>query len=275
VSLIRGQRRILSGALLCVASLSCGDGTGPAGSSVLSTALAQFAGVEPYFSTGLRRGNAAEVGPFGAVPSSCLFVAASTSFVCPEITTNGISVSRSYQLLDVGGQPLGAFDQNTVNAIRVTSQASGTYVTPATFTQPAVTTSFTSAGEHTYGGLLSGIREINGEATTVATVTKSGKSTNTTSELVISRIAPPLTQADVNASDGFGFPKSGKITTAVTGTDTLGVAFNAQVETTFNGTPIVTTRVARDGGPTVTYNCEYSKTAVGSSTQTFVTCSQP
>ncbi len=260
-------RRFASVALSALALGSCTDGTGPSANAALSAVLAQFVGAEPFFAIGLERANAPEVGPTGNLPG-CLLNSSSTTFVCPEITTNGISVTRTYQLLDASALPVAAFAVSTVAAIRITSNASGTINTPASFSSLAVVTAFTTVGEHIYSGFLSGPREINGEVTTVAAVRKNGKTTYTTTELAVSHIVPPVSQVDFLASDGFGFPMSGKITSAVAGTDTLGVAFTAQVETTFNGTPVVVTVVARSG-TTVTYTCTYAR---GSGNAVFVTC---
>ena len=102
------------------------------------------------------------LGPASAPdPSSCPFQAASESFVCPPITAGGLTLSRSFTLVDAAGAKQAAFDRATTSSFRLTSTVGGTKAE-----NDFTTTTVEGEQEVTVTGLLTDRHTINGSSTT-------------------------------------------------------------------------------------------------------------
>lgn len=188
--------------------------------------------------SGLVRGFApASVGNISApVPGACVYAASSQNFVCPTVSTGGLTVSQSYVLLSSAGTPQTQFNQGTTAAIRTSTSLAGTT------SNPGMTLVIDQQQQLTLSGLLTGRHLINGTSvlrmksmtsrvggpgldTLVMTVT------TTTTDLAV-----PSASAGANA-----YPASGTMTMDMTVNDSgiLGTSTTRAV-LTFNGTSKVT-----------------------------------
>jgi hypothetical protein len=95
------------------------------------------------------------------VPSSCAYAAESQSFVCPPTTRGGLTITRSFTLLDASGAPQSQFDPSTTAAVRTNTRVVGRLTTGL------VTTTIDDVRELTLSGLRSGTHVLNGSSTTI------------------------------------------------------------------------------------------------------------
>lgn len=169
---------------------------------------------------------------FGAPdPASCSYDTTSKSFICPSVSVTGITVTRSFTVLDASGSPQSQFDQRTTAAVRMKTSIAGTVTTGSTSMM------VDQQQEITLSGLLSGTHALDGSSLghVVGTV-NGGTSTvpvNITTGTTITNLVLPAAASGVNR-----WPRSG--TVVVTVAHALGVAgFPAMTSTasiTFNGT---------------------------------------
>jgi hypothetical protein len=166
----------------------------------------------------------------GTALEGCAFIASSQSFVC-QISNAGVTMTRSFQLLDASDTPQSAFDPATTAAIRTTIDMTGT-----TGAGTAFPSSILHHNEQTVSGLLTTTRTVSGESSTRFIRTSSaGADTLTTSTTVdftvprrtnsLERIYPTGTVA--TTASGAGLP-----------------AAQMSVTTTFNGTSTATLAVS-------------------------------
>ncbi len=173
------------------------------------------------------------------IPSGCAYAAASQSFVCPAVTTNGVTVTSSYSLFDAAGQPLSQFNATTVASLRVRSTVAGTITSNGT----ALT--IDAQQDQTLSGLQSATHTLNGTSTMNVSGTGisptlpgpfSMHSTTTINNLVL----PAHGAAN-------SYPLSGTVTvdqaTAISG----GLSVTSKVVMTFNGTSKVSVAMTVDG----------------------------
>lgn len=192
-------------------------------------------------------------------PGNCSYTSTSQSFVCPTVTSNGLTVQRSYQLLDNNGAPQSSFGITTTR-IRLTTDISGTVNPGSVPDAPAAISSMTLARHEvlTLSDLLSTTsHRIDGTSTsqmsTSVTTTPGSAPTpvivaggDTTTNLVV--------PATPGANGQSAYPLSGTIVNSQT--TTVGSGSSATVTpvravTTFTGSATVTFTLTT-GGRTIT-----------------------
>ena len=90
------------------------------------------------------------------VPSSCSYDSATKSFICPSVFVTGISVSRSFTLLDASGNPQSQFDRTSTAAVRMKTTFAGTV------TSGTSTVAVDQQQDMTLSGLLTGVHRLDG-----------------------------------------------------------------------------------------------------------------
>jgi hypothetical protein len=127
---MRSIRRLRVAALVALAAFAnaCSDSsTAPA--AVQPAPLSQvLAELQPSSLTPLNSqiSVAPAAGLSAPEPSSCSYDATTKSFVCPNVTVTGVTVSRSFTLLDKDGTPQSQYDKTTTAAVRMKSSFAGT-----------------------------------------------------------------------------------------------------------------------------------------------------
>ena len=124
------------------------------------------------------------------VPSACPYDNATQRFVCPAVTVNGLTFTRSFQLLDVANTPHSRFEASVV-AIRTFSTVKGTLTNAATGgpayaidRQEVMTLSGIRTDRHTLNGVATSL--VEGTITTArGTVHTKTTQTETTTNLVL------------------------------------------------------------------------------------------
>lgn len=181
------------------------------------------------------------------VPSSCSYVAASSSFACPAHTFAGVTATRSFQLLDGSGAPQASFTPSVVS-IRMTTDIAGTLTPPAIPNSPVPVTIPAATIERREVLTLTGLgatdqRRISGTANTTvsSTVSFNGPAVplTVTGADTISNLVLPATPGSASQP---AFPLSGSLIN-VERVALGGLApFSQTVRTvtTFNGTSTVT-----------------------------------
>ncbi len=164
--------------------------------------------------------------------SGCAYTAASRSFVCPAVLTNGLTITQSYTLLDAAGTAQVEYGPSSTAAVRTNMRSTGTIA------GGGGSVAVDQTQELTLSGLLAGAHLLNG--TSVARVAASKASgtlapfTSTTTS-TISDLALPASAGAQPA-----WPTSGTITLdATVETAVAGVARGAAVThalITFTGT---------------------------------------
>jgi hypothetical protein len=162
-------------------------------------------------------------------PASCSYDSATKSFICPSVSVTGVTVTRSFTLLDASGNPQSQFDPTTTAAVRMKSTFAGT------ITYNGSTVNVDQQQASTLSGLLTGVHTLNG--TSLGHLTGNvGNGTTTTQ--VASTISTTITDLVLpQSSTGANpWPQSGTI--AATAATTLGALPTVTVNTsiTFNGT---------------------------------------
>src|SRR5215510_12618489 len=154
--------------VVCCAMLgACADGVAPGDPDVtaprdpdvtLDMLLADFNSVHALRNQLL---NNYEIVPWDVVTDSipaadtCPYDVSTRRFVCPTMTTsNGLTMTRSFQLLDVSGVPQSAFSPTETRAIRAVADLNGTV--DSTSSTPPYTLKVSSHREHTLSGLPGG-----------------------------------------------------------------------------------------------------------------------
>ena len=175
-----------------------------------------------------------------AVPSSCAYSASSKSFACATVTSNGLTITRSYMLFDANGTPQSAFDAKTTSSIRMMSSVKGT-VTP---TSGSGALTIDQQDDMTLSGLLGSTRVMNGTSSAKITGTVSTGGTqqpiSTTSATTIANLTMPAT-----AMMG-SWPTSGTITSDNTSSGG-GTSVHLIMQMSFDGTSKVAITMTIDG----------------------------
>jgi hypothetical protein len=161
------------------------------------------------------------------VPSSCTYDGASKSFVCPNVSVTGVTVSRAFTLYDASDNPQTAFDRTTTAAVRLQTSFAGTVTSGTT------TLVVDQQQDVKVSGLLTGAHVLNGSSLGHVSGTTGAAATPITSSVAttISNLALPRESTGPNR-----FPASGTVS-ALTET-TVGVLpkITTNVAITFNGT---------------------------------------
>jgi hypothetical protein len=220
---------------------ACGSdaGTGPTATAPVDLATAFNEMSLPALSavTSLTGGVAAPSA--SGVPSGCAYVAASQNFVCPAVTSSGVTITSNYALLDAAGHPMSQFDANAVSALRVRNTVAGTV------TVDGDVLTVDGQQDQTLSGLQTATHTLNGTSTLNVSGTGSSETIpgtfTTHSTTTISNVVLP---AQGSTSP---YPKSGTIaidqTTSLLGSSALA----SRIVMTFNGTSKVAVALTFDG----------------------------
>lgn len=173
---------------------------------------------------------------FATAPSACAYNGATQSFACPDMSANGVTVTRSFQLLNASGTPQPAFDPATISAIRTFTTLKGLVAIGT----DAVT--FDHNETMTLSGLRTGTHVLDGTQLSRFTGTFDGIPLDETVATTIAGLQLP----DRNSTSRY--PKAGTIT--VTTTEPAMAGQPASVSTmviTFNGTSKVSITFTYNG----------------------------
>ena len=196
---------------------ACSDSTGPGtntpatldvASLVAQTSLGSLENLGAALGGGI-----ATIAPL-PVASGCTYSSASQSFACPTRTSDGVTITVSYTLLDAGGHPQSAADPAKIDAIRTITDISGTLQLPAGVRGGPVT--MTSHRDVTLSGLLAAHYLLNGTGTSSSSSTFGAAGSSETMsgqerESIVNVAVPP-------AGSATPWPTSGTIFMDVTST---------------------------------------------------------
>lgn len=223
---------------------ACSSDTAPSASQKLDVSAALGAmtvpGVSSAISTANSTASTAAVSMPAIVPSACSYAAASQSFTCPAVVVNGVTINRSYTLLDAQGQPQSAPDKSTTDGVEVLATMSGTMTMGGS--------SMTVNGMHQLKltGLLADKRLLDGldTAAVAGTMSMGGTSTPFTMRMSTQTkdVALPPSGSTTN------YPLSGMVTMqmAMTGGAVGSASTTAILE--FNGTSTATLTIKTSAG---------------------------
>jgi hypothetical protein len=171
-------------------------------------------------------------------PSSCSYDGVSKSFVCPTVSVNNVTVSRSFTLLDASGTPQAAFDKSTTAAVRMKTAFAGTLTTSDASVvidqEQDITLSGLQTGVHTLNGTSLG--HLTGHAGAGAATVPIA---TTISTAITSLVLP-------RSSSGSQWPQSGTIAATITDSSS-GTPLTAAITITFNGTSKALVSVTANG----------------------------
>lgn len=232
MSITRYSRLAILLATATLASACSDSSTGPSDvqPTTLSQALAELqltalAPVSAQLST-------VPIAALGAPdPASCSYDATTKSFICPNVSVTGITVTRSFTVLDASGIPQSQFDRSTTAAVRMKTTFAGTITTGNS------TVAVDQQQDITLSGLLTGIHTLNGNSLGhVVGSVAAGASTvpvNTTIGTTITNLVLPAAGSGANR-----WPRSGTVVATIANAFGVGSlpAMTSTVSITFNGT---------------------------------------
>lgn len=187
-------------------------------------------------------------------PGNCVFDASSGFFVCPTITSNGLTFTRMFRLLDAANHA-----QSKPSAETVAIETKSTVVGTLTFTGRTEGTS-TVAIDRRDDMTLSGIQTTKHTLNGTAETTIDGTLGTTLGPVRLKSIQTELTNNVVlpNARAGQKWPQSGSVqvdqTTTVTPNGQQSLTTATRETITFNGTSTVTITMTTGFG---TVTCHY------------------
>jgi hypothetical protein len=174
-----------------------------------------------------------------SIPTGCGYAAISQSFVCPAVTTNGVTVTSSYSLLDGTGRPMSQFDANTVASLRVRSTIAGVV------TASGDIYAIDGQQDQTLSGLQGATHTLNGTSTLNVSGTRSSSAIqgpfSTRSTTTMSNVVLPA------HGSSSAYPSSGSITLDQTTSFVGGLSVSSRMVMTFNGSSKVTVALTVDG----------------------------
>ncbi|MEO7455716.1 MAG: hypothetical protein ABIY52_05595 [Gemmatimonadaceae bacterium] len=220
-------------AIAFAAACSSDSSLGPSSTPVdLATAFSELQ--VPGISAAASAAGGLSIPSASSIPSGCGYVATSQNFVCPAVTSNGVTLTSSYSLLDAAGHSLTAFDAGTVASLRVKSSINGTVAVSGD--------ALTIAGEQdqTLSGLQSSSHTLNGTSTLNMHGTSS-TAINIQSTTTISNLVLPAHGATNQ------YPTSGTVAVDQVTSVSAGVSLASRVVMTFNGTSKVGVTLTVDG----------------------------
>ena len=236
--MIKPTRVLSIAAVALLAACGSDSSTGPAASQPVDLASAFTEMSLPAISAAAAITGGVAL-PVSAVPTGCGYVAASQNFVCPAITTNGLSVTSSYALFDAAGHSMSAFDANTVSSLRVKNTVAGTIAVSGD--------NFNVDGQQdqTLSGLQTSAHTLNG----TATLNLSGTGTNATIPGTFSIRTTTTTNNVVIPARGSAttYPTSGTITIDQSTLVAAIPSITSRIVMTFNGTSKVAVTMTVDG----------------------------
>lgn len=164
-------------------------------------------------------------------PASCSYDTISKSFICPNVSVTGITVTRSFTVLDAKGSPQSKFDRSTTAAVRMKTTFAGTITTGNS------TVAVDQQQDITLSGLLTGMHTLNGGSLGhVVGSVAAGTSTvpvNTTIGITITNLVLPTAGSGANR-----WPRSGTVVATIANASGVAgmPAMTITVSITFNGT---------------------------------------
>jgi hypothetical protein len=224
-------------------AVACSGGDGPSGPQMppdpdpstptdvsFEEAMGELNAVNNYAAAGMTTMGMGASGTLAPAPAvwPCPYDAPTRYFVCPDQSTNGVTVSQRYQIISSGGVPMSLFDPLVVGGIRNVVDVDGTLdLSPEG--DGSTTLTIDSHADHVLSGLQTTTRTVNGSGTAHLTLTTEGQTINVTTSHTITNLVLPA-EFGPNA-----YPVSGSITTTASAPQ---ASFSATL--TFNGTSTVT-----------------------------------
>lgn len=247
--------RYLSAGLLALAA-SCGsnDVTTPTVDVTAVVDQASGSGSSSYSSAAFAA-SVPGVAPAIAVPSSamsaCTYTATTQRFECQPMTMNGLTITRSFALLDATGQPLSTPNPAAVASIRTITDVKGTMSTPGATTQSLTIDRHEDA---TMSDLRSAVHTLNGTSTLKLDFALSGATYSSNEASTTANLKLPQPTAAVH------WPLGGTITTDRTMTITSLAAITSHEVLAFDGTSVMT--LTTTAGP-LTRTCKFDLSKPG------------
>lgn len=234
------------------ASLACSSGTAPRSTPTVDALLGLMS--IPSLAASAASISTTSTAGYGvrspAAAATCTFESATSSYICPAFTSNGITTSYRFTMLDAAGHPRARFDGST-DGLRLVKTVSGT-VRVDSDGEAIVDLVIQRQEEMTLTGIRSGQLVLNGTADGESNGTiglGAGKSavSSTEHQVTADIVFPP-------PSPDTPWPRSGTITNDLTNTTTpsgqqsLTTSYRTTIE--FDGTSIVTLTITTSGGNT-------------------------
>ncbi len=172
------------------------------------------------------------------VPTGCTYSSTAQGFTCPSVTSNGITVTSSYSLLNAAGTSLSQFDAATVAALHVTATEAGTVNSSGD--------SYTVDGrqDETLTGLQTATHTLNGTSTLNVSGTRT--SASPTGPFTM-RSTTTITNLVLPANSASKYPLSGTVAVDLTSTFGSSPSVASHATVTFNGTSKVLVAVTVGG----------------------------
>lgn len=235
------------------AGLACSSGTAPRSTPSVDALL----GLISITSMAASAASISTTSTAGYVPRSpaiaatCAFESATTSFVCPDVSSGGVTASRRFIVLDNAGNPRARFDGST-DGLQLVTTLSGT-VRVESQGEAIVDLVIQRHEQMTLSGILSGQLVLNGIADgesngTIGLGTEKSTVASTEHQVTADVVYPP-------AGPSTPWPRSGTITNDLTNTATpsgqqsLTTSYRTTIE--FDGTNLVTLTISTSGGDTI------------------------
>jgi hypothetical protein len=193
-------------------------------------------------------------GPFGDIDDddNCAFSSTTSRVECPANTHGGLTITRSYSLLDASGAVQQAFDTALTNTVNVTTSVTGT----RTHHNSSATSTVNSSSDFTVTGLASGStqRTVDGKAAGTETTTGTKDSVAFTATRIAGDTTTGLVIPIQNGRPTY--PTAGTVIRAMQATVTpAGSAASTSSRReviTYDGSATATVVITQDG---VTKNC--------------------
>ncbi len=190
------------------------------------------------------------------VPSSCAYSASTQGFACATFTSNGLTVSATFFLLDAAGQFQSSPDAATTAAIRTVTDVSGTTKLDQAGTSGSMTLS--NHQDMTLSGLLTGTHVLNGTSTMHSDLTLTAPGAL---HMVLDQTSVTANVTMPKTGSSTPWPTSGTVTNDAT-TTTQGsqpIVSTMHSVLTFTGSSTVTiVTTFTSGGASFTTNCKVS-----------------
>ena len=156
---------------IALAGCSSSDSTGPSSGNALdlSALISEMASGSASVATAAAVGGLPLTATPPLVPSSCQYSAATQGFSCGTFSSDGLTVSATFWVLDAAGHFQSQADASTTDAIRTVTDVKGT----VKLDQSGGTGSMTldNHQDMTLSGLLAGTHVLNGTATSHSDLT--------------------------------------------------------------------------------------------------------
>lgn len=193
--------------------------------------------------------------PAGGSASACPYSATSQFFVCAPVSSQGLTFSRSFQLIDATGAPLAEPNPLLVASVRSVIDLDGTTTTPA---PNAATIQITRHEDATLSGIQSANRVLNGNATQRTVFTGSAFAFTSNDTSATSNLQLP-------ASPDQKYPLGGTITTdrTVSLSSIATSSHHEHTEISFDGSSVMTVKIVVGTTNAITMTCKVNLATPG------------